>query len=65
MAAAQPVFFPNGATPPGLKPAVMVRTVTVGSETGGDGPVHHQQVKSNAPKTGGDSYFEPAVMGGV
>jgi len=41
-------LFPNGATPPGLKPAVMVRTV--GSETGGDGPIHHQRVKSNAPQ---------------
>jgi hypothetical protein len=43
----------------------MVRTITVGPETGGDGPVYHQRVKSNAPKTGGDSYFEPAVMGAL
>ena len=43
----------------------MVRTITVGSETGGDGPVHRQRVKSNAPKTGGDSYFELVVMGGA
>jgi len=48
-ATAQPIFFlfPNGATPPGLKPAVMVRTIIIGSETGGD------------------SYFEPTVMGGA
>jgi len=43
-------LFPNGATPPGLKPAVMVWYITVVSETGGDGPVHHQRIKSNAPQ---------------
>ena len=28
-------------------------------------PPHHHRLKSNAPQTGGDSHFEPAVMGGA
>ena len=65
-ATAQPIFlFPNGATQPGLKPAVMVRTIIIGSETGGDGPSITNELNPTPPKTGGDSYFEPTVMGGA
>jgi len=39
--------------------------ITNGFTTGGDGPSHHHRLKSNAPQTGGDSHFEPAVMGGA
>jgi hypothetical protein len=55
--------FVTEATLSGLKPAVIVWTITVGFEIGGDGSVYHQQVKSNAFKTGGDSHFQPAVIG--
>ena len=33
--------------------------------TGGDDPSYHQRLKSNAPQTGGDAHFKPAVMGGA
>jgi len=39
--------------------------ITAGFETGGDDPSYHQRLKSNAPQTGGDAHFEPAVMGGA
>ena len=38
--------------------------ITNGLWTGGDDPLYHQRLKSNAPPTGGDAHFEPAVMGG-
>ena len=52
--------------------------ITAGCKTGSDGsfspgcdallpssPPHHHRLKSNAPQIGGDSHFEPAVMGGA
>ena len=39
--------------------------ITNGLWTGGDDPSYHQRLKSNAPQTGGDAHFEPAVMGGA
>ena len=43
-------LFPNEATPSGLKPAVMVRTVTVGSETGGVGLSITNELNPTPPK---------------
>jgi len=52
------------SSPTVCEPAVMSPPITVGFTTGGDAP-HHHRLKSNAPQTGGDSHFEPAVMGGA
>ena len=53
------------SSPTVYKPAVMSPLITAGFETGGDDPSYHQRLKSNAPQTGGDAHFEPAVMGGA
>ena len=53
------------SSPTVYQPAVMSPLITAGFETGGDDPSYHQRLKSNAPQTGGDAHFEPAVMGGA
>ena len=53
------------SSPTVYEPTVMSPPITAGFETGGDDPSYHQRLKSNAPQTGGDAHFEPAVMGGA
>ena len=53
------------SSPTVYEPAVMSPLIIAGFETGGDDPFYQQRLKSNALQTGGDAYFEPAVMGGA
>ena len=39
--------------------------ITNGLWTGGDDPFYNHRLKSNAPQTGGDAHFKPAVIGGA
>ena len=53
------------SSPTVYEPAVMSLLNTTGFETGGDDPFYHHRLKSNAPQTGGDAHFKPAVIGGA
>ena len=51
------------ASPPVYEPAVMNPSITAGSGTGSDGPAITIDLNPTVPKTVGDAFLEPAVIG--